>query len=90
MTRGGGIKTKLVEALGYNLNVISTESGAAGVDPKRCNGKLTICKDHDWKAFAASIIHCSADNAIIPSAFYDQFYWRNIARRAAEFIGDDR
>ncbi len=28
---GGGIKTKLVEALGYNMNVVTTTSGAIGV-----------------------------------------------------------
>jgi hypothetical protein len=27
---GGGIKTKLVEALGYNLNAVSTSNGAIG------------------------------------------------------------
>jgi len=28
---GGGIKTKLVEALGYSMNVVTTTSGAIGV-----------------------------------------------------------
>ncbi len=28
---GGGIKTKIVEALGYDLSVISTKSGAIGI-----------------------------------------------------------
>ncbi len=39
---GGGIKTKLVEALGHNLNAVSTHNGAIGVDPALCNGKLVI------------------------------------------------
>ncbi len=30
---GGGIKTKLVEALAYDLNAVSTENGAIGIDP---------------------------------------------------------
>jgi len=84
--RGGGIKTKLVEALGYNLNVISTESGAAGVDPKLCNGKLRICKDHDWNAFAESVTQSARTGSDMPPAFYDQFYWGNIAEKAAGFI----
>ncbi|MBS1975585.1 MAG: glycosyltransferase family 4 protein, partial [Bacteroidetes bacterium] len=40
---GGGIKTKLVEALGYNLNAVSTENGAIGVDPEWSNRKLFVC-----------------------------------------------
>ncbi len=42
---GGGIKTKLVEALAYNLNAVSTENGAIGIDPGLCNGKLIVCPD---------------------------------------------
>jgi glycosyltransferase involved in cell wall biosynthesis len=87
--RGGGIKTKLVEALGYNLNAISTESGAAGVDPEICNGKLAVCKDHDWNEFAGFVIQSARTGSEISRAFYDQFYWGNIAKRAAEFIQVD-
>ena len=52
VTDGGGIKTKLVEALGYNLNVVSTMNGAIGVDEKICNGKLFVCENDDWQTFA--------------------------------------
>lgn len=83
---GGGIKTKLVEALGYNLNSISTESGSTGIDQRLCNGKLVVCADHDWNFFAESTIRQAGMQARIPPAFYDHFYWENIARRAAEFI----
>jgi glycosyltransferase involved in cell wall biosynthesis len=83
---GGGIKTKLVEALGYNLNAVSTESGSAGIDPLLCNGKLIVCADNDWNAFAESIIQCAGIQSTIPSAFYEHFYWGNIASSAAAFI----
>ncbi len=46
---GGGIKTKLVEALGYNLNAVSTINGAIGIDENICNGKLLICENDDWQ-----------------------------------------
>ena len=42
---GGGIKTKLVEALAFNLNAVSTENGAIGIDPALCNDKLIVCPD---------------------------------------------
>ncbi len=83
---GGGIKTKLVEALGHNLNAVSTESGSTGIDPSLCNGKLVVCPDHDWNGFAQSIIRHAGMQANIRPVFYDYFYWGNIARRAAEFI----
>ncbi len=49
VTEGGGIKTKLVEALGYNLNAVSVFNGAIGVEESLCNGKLYLSENEDWK-----------------------------------------
>src|SRR5450432_551623 len=87
---GGGIKTKLVEALAFNLNAVSTENGAIGVDPRLCNGKLIICKDNDWNLFAESVSGAIKINTRMPPDFYENFYWVNITKRAAEFIAVDR
>ncbi len=87
---GGGIKTKLVEALAFNLNVVSTENGAIGVDPELCDGKLILCTDSDWNLFAETIIQSIEVKATIPHDFYDHFYWANITKRAADFIVTDR
>ena len=83
---GGGIKTKLIEALAFNLNVVSTENGAIGVDPGICNGKLILCPDSDWNLFAESIIQSVEIKTTMPEEFYNQFYWANITKRAADFI----
>jgi polysaccharide biosynthesis protein PslH len=83
---GGGIKTKLVEALAYHLNAVSTENGAIGIDPALCNGKLVICPDQDWPFFAEAILRVIELDANLPPGFYDHFYWANITRRAANFI----
>ena len=82
---GGGIKTKLVEALGYNLNAVSTTPGAIGIDPAICNGKLQITDDIT-NGFAETIVAMAGYTADIPEAFFDHFYWDNIARKAARFI----
>jgi polysaccharide biosynthesis protein PslH len=84
---GGGIKTKLVEALAFNLNAVSTENGAIGVDPRLCNGKLIVCKDNEWDLFAEAVSRAIKINTCMPPDFYDHFYWVNITKRAAEFIG---
>jgi polysaccharide biosynthesis protein PslH len=83
---GGGIKTKLVEALAFNLNAISTENGAIGIDPAHCNGKLMVCPDNDWNSFTEAISRAVNLNATMIPDFYDLFYWGNITKRAAEFI----
>lgn len=82
---GGGIKTKVVEALGYDLAVISTKSGAIGIPAAITGGKMRITKDGDWEEFARQVIIHEPANSI-PAAFFDHFYWGNIAKKAAGLI----
>ncbi|HEX4375016.1 MAG TPA: glycosyltransferase family 4 protein, partial [Puia sp.] len=86
ITEGGGIKTKLVEALGYDLNAVSTEHGAIGIDPGWCNNKLQLCDDNDWDSFCELIIRSSAHDENISEIYFQHFYLGNIIKKAAEFI----
>jgi hypothetical protein len=82
---GGGIKTKLVEALGYNLTSVSTASGATGIDPAICNGKL-LSTDNDWQTFVSNIIAATRIRATIPREYFEYFYWDNSVKKAVEFM----
>lgn len=86
VTDGGGIKTKLVEALGYNLNAVSTINGAIGVDKNYCNGKLLLCENTNWQAFAKAMKQAVGINQSIGNEFFEIFYWANIAKKAASII----
>jgi polysaccharide biosynthesis protein PslH len=83
---GGGIKTKLVEALGYGMNAVSTTSGAAGIDPTICDGKLGIAPDRDWDAFAGHVAMSGHLSTPMGAAYYRHFYWGSAAAKAASFI----
>lgn len=85
ITEGGGIKTKLVEALGFNMHAVSTSHGAIGIDAGICNGKLLITDDIATD-FADKIRQLATYQAAIPPAFFEAFYWDNIAKKAARFI----
>ncbi|HEY5371252.1 MAG TPA: glycosyltransferase [Hanamia sp.] len=89
VTGGGGIKTKLVESLGYNLNVVSTFNGAIGVDEKICNGKMLLSDNDDWQNFASKMESALGINKDICPDFFDHFYWENIAEKAARVIDSD-
>lgn len=86
VTDGGGIKTKLVEALGYNLNAVSTFNGAIGVDESVCNGKLLLCENSDWQSFSNKMLEATRINQSTGREFFDCFYWENIAKKAAGII----
>lgn len=82
---GGGIKTKVVEALGNDLTVVSTASGANGIAPDVTGGKLLLVDDHDWEAFARRVIDADA-SLTIPGSYFDHFSFAGIARKAADII----
>jgi polysaccharide biosynthesis protein PslH len=82
---GGGIKTKLVEALGYNMNVVTTTSGAVGVPLSITGKKMTIVEDDNWSKFVDAIIK-SNTTSDIPVAYFDHFYWGKIAAKAAAIL----
>jgi hypothetical protein len=82
---GGGIKTKVVEALGYDLSVISTKSGAIGIPAEITGGKLEVVQDEYWDEFAKQIIACDTSKRISP-IYFNRFYWGNIAAKATGII----
>ena len=85
LAEGGGIKTKLVEALGHNLNAVSSYNGAIGVEPSICNGKLLITDDQ-LTGFAQAVVKAAQYEANIPEEYFRHFYWGHIAQKAALFI----
>jgi len=77
---GGGVKTKLIEALGMNCTCISTEAGAIGVDKYACGNKLKIVTNKDWSSFVTQILDSSKLIENIPDVFYKSYNWRNIIK----------
>lgn len=77
---GGGIKTKMVEAIAFGCRVVATRTGATGMDPGRCGEKLAIVDDGDWKAFATAVMQ-REKNPETPAAYYDYYYWPRIIER---------
>lgn len=86
ITSGGGIKTKLVEALGYDLAAVSTFTGAIGIDEKLCTGKLLLVPDGDWELFANKMKEAMGISTTITEKYFEHFYWKNIAGKAAQRI----
>jgi glycosyltransferase involved in cell wall biosynthesis len=86
VTDGGGIKTKLVEALGYNMNAVSTYNGAIGVEKEICNGKLYLSENEDWQTFTDNMEESLQNSNTIPPAYFDHFYWGTIAAKAAAIV----
>jgi len=83
---GGGIKTKLVEALAHNLSCISTVNGAIGVPSAITQDSLQSIPDNNWKMFVEAILHASAQPQEIEKSFFEYFNWEHIAKKAAAIL----
>jgi glycosyltransferase involved in cell wall biosynthesis len=77
---GGGIKTKMVEAIAYGATVISTESGAIGILKETCGDKLIPVADNNWEAFAKAIMN-EKDTTVTPHEYYDHYFWGSILEK---------
>lgn len=78
---GGGIKTKMVEAIAFGATVVATQSGAAGINRDLCGDKLVVVPDNDWKSFATAIIDHSGSSSVTPQGYYQAYYWENVVKR---------
>lgn len=81
---GGGIKTKMVEAIGLGTTVVSTKSGATGMDPAICGNKLKIVADNDWQSFSDLVIREANNKETTPASYYDHYNWKKIVKKIAE------
>ena len=78
---GGGIKTKMVEAIAFGTTVITTETGAMGIHRDICGEKLVVVPDNSWNNFARAIIKNANNVEITPSSYYDYYYWGSIVKK---------
>ena len=86
LSDGGGIKTKLVEALASNNTAISFMNGAIGVPVRVTGNKLFIVPDNDLNEFELVIEKAvKSSKEDLPAEFFMHFYWENIAKKATVF-----
>ena len=84
---GGGIKTKMVEAIAYGTTVVSTESGATGILKEICGDKLITLSDNEWEDFTQAILNTD-ETARTPQEYYDYYYWGNVVKNMLVTLPD--
>lgn len=87
---GGGIKTKMVDAIGFGTTVIASKTGAKGIKTNVCGEKLIVIDDDNWNSFAKAISEHANDRRITPANYYGYYFYGNIVRRAIEAINTQK
>ena len=84
--QSGGIKSKVIEAIGQNRPVVSTSMGAIGIDTTVCGNKLQVVVDNNWDMFANSLVNAISLTGDTPQAFFDKYSWQGIAKNVYETL----
>ena len=81
---GGGVKTKVLEAIAMNKTVVSTKTGAIGIDKSVCREKLLLSEDDNWQAFTNLCLQAVENKKTTPDIFYETYSWDAIAEKYME------
>lgn len=79
ITTGGGVKTKIIEAIALGSTVLSSATGAGGVDATACGSKLLTVPDEKTEAFVQAILELQTQAfEPTPDSFYKNYNWGKI------------
>ncbi|RYY67586.1 MAG: glycosyltransferase [Chitinophagaceae bacterium] len=76
---GGGVQTKVIDALAHRCPVLSFAFGAQGIDRGLCGEALRTVPNGDWDAIVQALQESVP--ASVPDAFFHHYAWPEIARR---------
>ncbi len=83
ITLGGGIKTKLVEALAYHQTIITSQTGSKGILPELAGPKMKVIPDYDWELFANAMHTFNPyQQPNTPDPFFEHYHWPAIVQKA--------
>jgi glycosyltransferase involved in cell wall biosynthesis len=85
---GGGVKTKIIEAIAYGTTVISTKTGAEGIVREVCGDKLQVVNDENWEMFIKIIVENNTPVLATPQEYYTYYYWENIVMNFQNNLAD--
>jgi glycosyltransferase involved in cell wall biosynthesis len=87
--KGGGTQTKTIQALAAGITVVSSKTGAQGIQHDVCGEKLIQIEDADWQGYADCILSLNQTKntvSMTPPAFYDTYHWKNVTLRIKSSI----
>lgn len=83
---GGGVQTKIIDALAHNCNVVAFDRCLQGIDSSVAANKIASVADGDWKSFAQSIQQMQQHKEPTPPGFFHKYSWRSIIANIAPKI----
>ena len=83
---GGGVKTKMVEAIAFGATVVATKTAATGIVRANCGDKLITVPDDDWEGMAKAILEIATSSTQTPPEYYNYYFYGNIVNRLLKVV----
>ncbi|MCW3073837.1 MAG: glycosyltransferase family 4 protein [Flaviaesturariibacter sp.] len=83
---GGGVQTKIIDALSYHCNTVAFEYGLTSIDKAVCGEKIFPVANENWKEFAQAVYGAAGRKSDTPPLFFETYSWRNIINNIAPHI----
>ena len=73
VSNGGGVQTKTLEALSYNLNVVCFEHMLNGIKMEFVQEKIYTVSINNWQQFAHTVFSAMQNEMLTPTAFFEHY-----------------
>ena len=84
---GGGVKTKIIEAIALGTTVLSFQTGSLGMNVAACGNKLVLVEDDDINGFAEEMKRqVEHETSPTPESFYREYHWGAVAEQVLSFL----
>lgn len=74
---GGGVQTKTLEAISYNVNTVCFSNMLSGIETSLINNKLFIVENGNWQQMAEQIINAANKQTTTSSDFFHYYSYQN-------------
>lgn len=89
--KGGGVKTKIIESISLGTPVLTSVTGAIGIDHNITGKYMNTIQDGAWEQWAPTIInlvhHTSFEQESL-TKFFTHYNWEKIIERVLPALPD--
>ncbi len=82
--KGGGVKTKIIESISQGTPVLTTTTGAIGIDSTVTSNYMQVLEDKAWDQWAPKIRSLLLEESLEPASlsdFFDKYNWSKIVTK---------
>ena len=88
---GGGVKTKIIESISLGTPVLTTATGAKGIDSHATGNYMQVLNDGHWQNWPSTIVAMLQDTSLKKdplTKFFETYNWSKIIEKTVATLAD--